>query len=78
MAQKVFDGAVVMVQGFEMVVSDVRWFVPEPMKNDPCPGEEIVRFVGKCTANKGNDSIRGTAYDGGTYGGNRLAGYAKP
>lgn len=56
------SGEVVWNQGFEFSVSDVRYY------RDEQKATEVLRFTGHCTANPVNDSIRGTGYDGGTYG----------
>lgn len=55
-------GDVVWNVGHEFMVEDVRFYP------DTVPGFEVMRYSGKCTAHACNDSIRGTGYDGGTYG----------
>lgn len=68
--QKVFEGAIVRVQGYEFEAKNVRQHAAGGSWKYP-----VIRFDGVCTPNPVNDSIRGTAYNGGRYGGNRLAGY---
>jgi hypothetical protein len=72
MTQHIFEGAIVNVQGYEFVASDVVWS-GEDEEDGP-----TVRFTGTCTEDPRNDSIRNTCYNGGRYGGNRLAGYRRP
>ena len=69
MKQIVSNGLVVYIRGFEFRVSAVR-VVKAHDESD------VVRFTGTCTDDSRNDSIRHTAYNGGTYGGNRLSNYA--
>lgn len=64
MIQHVTEGAIVNVSGHEMRASNVREVI-----KDGCP---CVEFTGTCTVSPRNDDIRGTGYDGGTYGGNHL------
>lgn len=63
--QKLNEGAIVYVQGFEMTVTNLR-----VIYHGDTP---VARFNGVCTDSDRNKSIKGTAYDGGTYGGNHLA-----
>lgn len=72
MTQQIFEGAIVKVNGYEFVASDVEWFGEDE------PNGPVVRFTGTCTDNPVNDDIRNTCYNGGRYGGNRLAGYRRP
>jgi hypothetical protein len=60
MAQKIFEGAVIINQGFEFTVKDLRII------------DGVACFKGVCTAHKCNDSIRNTGYNGAGYAGNRL------
>jgi hypothetical protein len=77
MTQRVTEGAIVMVQGFEFVATNVQWS-DETDQHDGTPtGRRRVLFTGTCTDNPRNDSIRATAYNGGTYGGNTFAGYVE-
>jgi hypothetical protein len=59
------EGMVVWNQGHRFIASDVR-IIPQDGK------ESIVRYVGKCADT--NDSVKGTAYDGGNYGANASVG----
>ena len=60
-------GQIVMVQGFEFEVT-ACW-----IDVLGTPVTRVWRFVGKLTASPENAVLRGTAYDGGTYGGPRVA-----
>ena len=75
MSQVVKDGAIVKVQGYEFIASEVVWKDETDQATGKPTGRRYVRFKGTCTENPINDGIRGTLYDGGTYGGNALAGY---
>lgn len=55
-------GDIVWNAGHEFTVADVRFYP------DTLAGYEVMRYDGVCTAHACNDSIRGTGYDGGTYG----------
>jgi hypothetical protein len=68
-AQKLVEGGKVRVQGYEFIVTNLRIHPADGCK------EAFARFTGVCTDNPVNDSIRNTSYNGGTYGGNRFAGY---
>lgn len=59
--QKVKEGGVVYVAGKEMIASNIRQVTKG--------GVECIEFKGTCTDSPRNDDIRGTGYDGGTYGG---------
>ncbi len=64
--QMLVEGGLVYISGYEFRVQNLRI--------ETFPGGELVsRFEGVCTADKRNDSIRRTGYDGGVYGGNALA-----
>ena len=73
--QVVANGLTVVVQGYLMRVENVSTHLdaPNDLGYERC---RIVRFTGRCTDNPVNDDIRNSAYNGGTYGGNYLAGYA--
>lgn len=62
--QHLINGSTVYVQGHEMIVSDLRIVEIQ--------GQLRASFKGTCTNDKGNDSIRHTMYNGGTYGGNKF------
>jgi hypothetical protein len=51
------DGMVIYNHGHQFTVKNV---------SEPLPG--IIRYTGICTASRRNDSIRHSAYNGGTYG----------
>lgn len=59
--QTVFEGAIVLVQGYEVVATGVEW---GEHNGKPC-----ARFTGTYTDNPRNDSLRHTVYNGGRYGG---------
>lgn len=61
--QTIEEGAVVLVEGYEMIATNVT----QVIKGE----QECIRFKGTCTDNPRNDHIRHTGYNGGTYGGNR-------
>ena len=77
MTQRVHEGATVMVQGFEFTATEVRWFDETDRFSGAAKGRRCVRFNGVCTDSSRNDSIRRTGFNGGTYGGNELAGYVE-
>lgn len=77
MTQRIQNGAIVKIQGYEFVASDVEWTDEKDQFSGALTGRRLVRFTGTCTENPINNSIRGTAYDGGRYGGNTLAGYVE-
>ncbi len=54
------EGTILHMYGYEFVASQVTWHLHNGV---PC-----ARFIAKLTDDPKNDSIRGTAYDGGTYG----------
>lgn len=56
-------GDTVWNSGHEFTVEAVRYYPDEEH-----PGYEVMRYDGRCTDRACNDSIRGTGYDGGTYG----------
>jgi hypothetical protein len=58
------NGDVVRLHGYEFTVTNVRQY------SQPVHGESfaVCRFEGVCTANRVNDTIRRTSYNGGTYG----------
>ena len=70
--QLVSEGLIVYIQGHEFIVSNVRVY----QENGVAMNLPFVRFTGTCTDSPRNDSIRNTCYNGGTYGGNKFAGYA--
>jgi hypothetical protein len=55
------EGEIVWNQGYEFTAHNV---VVHTWPN----GDQVLRYVGRCTSNVCNDSIRGTGYDGGVYG----------
>ena len=62
--QTIQNGGSVMIQGYEMLVSEIS----EVTKG----GVACVQFKGTCTSSPRNEAIRGTGYDGGIYGGSNL------
>lgn len=77
MVQRVFEGATVVVQGYEFTATNVEWFDEADRFSGAAKGRRCVRFVGVCTDNPCNDDIRHTGYNRGVYGGNDLAGYVE-
>lgn len=60
--EKIFEGAIVNIQGHEFKVTNLRFI----MIND----KKTARFEGVCTDSDRNKSIINTGYNGATYGGN--------
>jgi len=54
-------GQTTYVQGYSFIVADI-W-------SGESDGRQLYRYRGYCTADKRNDSILHTAYNGGVYGG---------
>lgn len=74
--QLVANGLFVYVQGYPMLVSDLKVIQDsETGATKSNPTGQFVRFTGHCTEHPANDQIRKSMYNGGTYGGNKLAGY---
>lgn len=77
-AQHLANGGTVWVEGYEFVVTNLRIVeanfsrvsyglnIPEMQG----PGVPVAEFTGVLTSNPCNNPIRGTMYDGATYGGN--------
>ena len=57
---KLRNGSKIYIQGYLFKVTNLR--------RTKTPKGTVIRFKGVCTADERNDSIRGTMYNGGTYG----------
>lgn len=64
------NGDVVNVQGFHFRVTNLRIHADQNYNTmgHESYGTRLVRYTGVCTDAPVNDRIRGTGYDGGTYG----------
>lgn len=61
------EGQIVFNQGYEFIVTEPRLHKLQP--NQPKNGfTHQFTYKGICTADKRNDSIRNTGYNGGVYG----------
>lgn len=68
--QHLEEGKTVMVEGYEMIVTNLR--IVEDVYSPQLPGKPIARFQGVFTDRPSNDELRNTSFNGGTYGGNHL------
>lgn len=56
------EGQIVFNQGYEFIATNVRYY------DEGEEGYENMHYVGVCTDDARNESIRHTGYNGGTYG----------
>lgn len=54
-------GQTVFISGFSFIVADIT--------TGECEGKNLYRFRGYCTADRCNNSIRHSSYNGAVYGG---------
>lgn len=60
---RIVEGQIMNVCGYHFIATEVEYFT-----DDECDDCEILRYIGICTDESRNDSIRNTGYNGGTYG----------
>ncbi len=63
------NGDKIYLQGYLFQIENITFNNPAYFGGVKDNTKSVIRFTGKCTADKRNDDIRHTMYNGGVYGG---------